>query len=175
MMLLIMKKISRNGLREMSDYNSIIVDTNILLNSATSKRAPPYEHSRKILESISDEQFLGIIPTVVLTEIFYKIAEVKGKDDAESFIISIITLNNMQVKWIKEDNSMFAGEIYFDYNYINVRSGFIQKEQEDRLSAVDCLIISVAKDFPNSVVCTYDEKMLMVTEIDVKKPEEILN
>lgn len=158
----------------MNSYDTIILDTNIFKYSSKRSRYFKHEHSREIFSQIISGAFRGLIPSVVLFEMYYQLADKMGEANAMGFLNHMVSMNNVDVVDIEEEHARFGGEIYFRYNYEIINGVNTLKDYQDRISAIDCLIIGIGNFVTDSVICTYDGNMQNVIEVEVKPPSDIL-
>lgn len=157
-------------------WNNVIFDSGIPLNIALRSRKNEYNNSKAILKNVEIASYNGLLPAPILTEIYYKVSGKKGEQSGKQFVRYVLSIPNTYVMTIQKEHSLFAGKIYFKYNYEydDTAQRWERKDFSDCLSVVDCLILAIGNYAKSAVVCTYDKKMLSVTEIDVKKPEDII-
>lgn len=98
----------------------------------------------------------------VLMELYYKLSDSDDQQTAKDFIRTILATPNIMPIDTTKDMGIFAGELYFKYNTS------VKKLDPEAAtpSACDCLIASVNRYVDDSVVCTNDNKIKDLAEIN---------
>ncbi len=122
--------------------------------------------------------FKGVIPSPVLAEVYYKVRSVTSKSDAEKVVDNFSArLNNCSVCPVELLHSSTSGEYYIRVNFETESGRLIEKNREDpdRISTVDAMVLAVGRFITDSVVCTYDKNMKQIKDVKVLTAEEVLS
>lgn len=141
----------------------LILDTNIIKWFSSPYTNRKTIKSSEILQSICDGKHEGIIIPPVILEIYYKLSESDSEDYAKTFIETLLSMPNLYVIVLTKDIGMFAGELYLKYNVIPRQS---DPTLRDTPGAVDCLIAATNKFVENSLICTDDQDIHNMNEIN---------
>ena len=154
----------------------LILDTNILLYLRGDKRDNRTKKAENILFSIKKGINEGIMPAPILMELYYKITESDSESNAKAHIYTLLKipniLKNCKKYPITHEIGIFAGFLYYKYN-TSKKSYYQTHINEKPPSAVDCLIASMGKYIPNSIICTNDKRITEIEEINAKRFYEI--
>jgi len=150
-----------NGLSEL-----VLLDTNIFLDLIGGFEEKDTVSSKKLLDSIKAGEKLGIVIAPVLCELYYLISREGDEQEAQKFIKLILSIPNIQVFPIGQEEAIRAGWVYHKYN--------AGQKHKNWLSLVDCLIIASCFYLESSVVCTWDSRFEQVKDVSIYKPSEIV-
>lgn len=145
----------------------LILDTNVLEYSMGDRSYPSTKKAREILLSIEKGINEGIIPPQVLMELYYRISENSNVTTAQTLLKSILATPNLEVQPLTEEMGLFAGEMYYKYNIC--KKNYYNSIGKSPPGAVDCLIAGMGKYVRKSIICTNDDGIIGMTEINAKK------
>ncbi len=140
---------------------NLILDT-MIIRYASGPRSAKRKKAREILDAIKNGRYGGIIPPPVIMEIYYQMSDVYDKETAKTILNKLISIPNMTLFPLTIEMGYSAGIYYYKYNTISTN--------DKKPSAVDCLIAGMGHHIPDSIVCTNDNKILDIVEINAKRP-----
>lgn len=135
----------------------------------------------KLSDLIDEGVYNGIVPTPVLTEVYYNTFELTNKLEKDEKIKKaigavkhIVNLDNVTIMSISQDVATQAGIYYQDYNYFKENGKWVRKHYKECLSFVDCCLLAVGKG-KNCSVCSAERKFKDVNGVITKSAYELVN
>jgi predicted nucleic acid-binding protein len=159
----------------MSARQNVVIDTNVIIDAFVRSRDARSRSSVELLRRVEKGDFIGVLPTPVLVEIYYVVLDVTHDPvRARKTLRNLMALPNMTTKAVEKDHAMLAIELIRESNYFRMGKGDKLGRRSEGLSMVDALILAMGKAIPGAVVCSNESRFTQLKDITVKKPWELV-
>lgn len=160
----------------MSARQTVVIDTNVIIDAFLRSKDVRSRSSVAILRGVDRGDFLGILPSPVLIEIYYVVLDLtKDPKRARKVMDTLLGSANMRAQSIDKEHAMAAMEIYRDTNYFHMGQGDKLGKRDDNLSVVDCVVLAVGRCLPGSIVCSNESKFSRIKGVRTMKPWELVS
>jgi predicted nucleic acid-binding protein len=154
----------------------LVIDTNVLIDAMVRGKDVRNRSSIELLRRIDRGEYLGILPTPVLVEVYYVVIDMTHDPErARKVLTNLLGSPNMQTQSIEREHALQAAEFFREMNYFQLGHGNKLGRREEGLSMVDALILAVGRSIPGSIVCSNESRFSSVKGVVVKKPWEIVD
>lgn len=158
----------------MSGPRPVVVDTNVIIDAFVRSGDARSRGSIGLLRRIEKGDFLGILPTPVLVEVYYVVLDVtKDPVRARKTLGKLLALPNIKVQPVEREHAMIAVDLIRESNYFRLgKEGKLGRRSEG-LSMVDSLILAIGRTIPEAVVCSNEGRFSQVRSVRTMRPLEL--
>jgi predicted nucleic acid-binding protein len=159
----------------MFEHRKVILDTNVIIDAFVRSRDARSRGSIELLKRIEKGDYIGVLPTPVLVEIYYVVLDVTHDPErARKTLRNLMALPNMSARAIEKEHALQAIEYIQRINYFHMGRGDKLGRRAEGLSMVDALILAMGKSIPGAIVCSNESKFNQVKDIVVIRPWELV-
>lgn len=159
----------------MSGPRPVIIDTNVIIDAFVRSGDARSRGSIELLRRVESGDFIGILPTPVLVEIYYVVLDVtKDPVRARKTLKKLLELPNTRVQAIEEEHALAAVELIRESNYFHLGKGDKLARRSEGLSMVDSLILAIGRTTPGAVVCSNESRFSQVRSVRTMRPSELV-
>jgi predicted nucleic acid-binding protein len=160
----------------MSGPQTVIIDTNVIIDVFVRAKDIRSRSPIELLRRIEAGEFLGILPSPVLIEIYYVVLDATHDPDrARKVLRTLLGSPNFMTLSIDPEHALQACEYYRQYNYFPLGHGTKLVKRDDGLSLVDCLVLAMGKAIPGAVVCSNESRFSQIKDVRVRKPWDLVD
>jgi predicted nucleic acid-binding protein len=159
----------------MSAPRPVVIDTNVIIDAFVRSGEGRSQGSIELLRRVEKGDFLGILPTPVLVEIYYVVLDVtKDPGRARRTLRTLLQLPNVRVQNVEKVHALAAVEIIRESNYVSLGKGSKLSRGSQGLPTVDSLVLAIGSGVPGAVVCSSEGRLSQVRSVRTMRPREIL-
>lgn len=160
----------------MPGRQNVVIDTNVIIDAFIRSRDARSRSSIELLKRIERGDYIGVLPTPVLVEVYYVVLDVTHDPGrAGKTLRNLMGLPNMTTKAIEKEHAMLAMDLIRESNYFRMGRGDKLGRRSEGLSMVDALILAMGKAIPGAIVCSNESRFTQLKDIKIKKPWELVD
>jgi predicted nucleic acid-binding protein len=152
----------------------VVIDTNVIIDAFVRSRDARSRGSIDLIRRVEKKEFIGVLPTPVLVEVYYVVLDVTHDPDrARKTVRNLMSLPNMITWAVEKSHALIAIELIKESNYFRMGDHGKLGRRSEGLSMVDELVLAVGRSIPGAVVCSNESKFSHVDGVVVRKPWEL--
>ena len=159
----------------MSAPRTVVIDTNVIIDAFVRSGDGRSQSSIELLRRVEKGDFIAVLPTPVLVEIYYVVMDVtKDPGRAQRTLRTLLLMPNVRVQAVERDHALAAIEIIQEGNYVHLGKGTKLGRRSQGLSMVDSLVLAIGHSIPGAVVCSNERHFSLVRSVRTMRPRELL-